>query len=279
MPNIVILVHRHDAFEGLHYLLHEISEIWRENGLSVNVSHGPTPDVSADLAILHVDLTVVPDDYLAFVRHYPVVLNGSVIDVSKRLISDNLARRDDGYEGPVVAKTNRNFGGRPEARLIYKGPLLRRKIHWFRNKLPWSYRSQLFPSEYRIFESTSQVPRVVWHNPHLIVERFLSECQNGLYCLRTWVFLGDRETNTLSHSHEPIVKAANTVRRERVAEVPDELRRIRRNLGFDFGKFDYAIVDGRVVLYDVNPTPTVGNMREQFLPNIQLLAEGIGTYL
>jgi hypothetical protein len=47
------------------------------------------------------------------------------------------------------------------------------------------------------------------------------------------------------------------VRRELVPEEPDELREIRRSLGFDFGKFDYSIVNGRVVLYDRNRTPSV----------------------
>ena len=185
----------------------------------------------------------------------------------------------DGYKGPVIVKTNRNFGGRPEARLVNKGPLLRRYVHLFRNKLPWSYRSRLFASDYHIFESISQGPRVVWHNPDLVAERFLPECHDGFYCLSTWVFLGDSETNSLSYSHQPVVKASNILRRETVAEVPDELRQMRR-LRFDFGEFDYAIVDGRVVLYDTNRTPTLGNFpKEQFLPNIRLLAEGIRAYL
>jgi hypothetical protein len=62
--------------------------------------------------------------------------------------------------------------------------------------------------------------------------------------------------------------------------VPDELREMRKSLGFDFGKFDYAIVDGRVVLYDANRTPAVGNFsREQFMPRIRLLAEGLNAFL
>ncbi len=55
---------------------------------------------------------------------------------------------------------------------------------------------------------------------------------------------------------------------------------MRKDLGFDFGKFDYAIVDGRVVLYDVNRTPNLGNLpKEQKPPNTRLLAEGIRAYL
>jgi hypothetical protein len=278
MHHIVILVHNHDTFNNSRYFLYEISEIWREQGLRMSVLHSPGPRVDADIAFLHVSLTVVPDDSLAFVRQYPVVINGSVTNISKRLTSTNLVCRDDGYEGQVIIKTNRNCGGQSEARLAKKGPLLRRCANSLRNMQPWSRRSQL--SDYPIFESVSQVPCAVWDNPDLVVERFLPERHNGFYCLRTWVFLGDRETNSVCYSDQPIIKSNNVLRREKVAEVPDELRQKRRDLGFDFGKFDYAIVNGQVVLYDANRTPTLGNFpKEKFLPGIRSLAEGIRAYL
>jgi hypothetical protein len=76
------------------------------------------------------------------------------------------------------------------------------------------------------------------------------------------------------------VKSSSVIRREVLRDVPDELRRIRADLGFDFGKFDYAIVDGKVVLYDVNRTPTYGGFdREDFLPNMRHLAEGIRGFM
>jgi hypothetical protein len=55
---------------------------------------------------------------------------------------------------------------------------------------------------------------------------------------------------------------------------------MRRDMAFDYGKFDYAIVNGRVILYDANRTPTMGSLsREKLLPTIRLLAEGIRAYL
>lgn len=75
-------------------------------------------------------------------------------------------------------------------------------------------------------------------------------------------------------------QVGNIIRREAVAEVPDDLRRLRQELGFDFGKFDYAIVDGRVVLYDANRTPALSHLpKERILPNIRLLAQGIRAFL
>ncbi len=278
MYHVVILLHRHSTFDNKRYVLRDIAEIWREQGLRVSVLHGPGPRMDADLAILHIDLTVVPDDYLAFIRQYPVVINGSVTDISKRLFSTNLVCRGDDYQGQVIVKTNRNCGGRREAKLAKKGPLPRRCTFSLRNKLPWSRRSELL--DYPVFDSVKQVPSAVWHNPDLVVERFLPECRDGFYCLRTWVFLGNKETNSLSYSHQPIVKSNNVIRRETLAEVPDKLRQIRRELGFDFGKFDYAVVNNRVVLYDVNRTPTMGRFtKEHFLPSIRTLAEGIWAYL
>jgi hypothetical protein len=276
LHRIIILVHRRDPFREVSFFMREIADIWQEQGLRVNVPKGPEPEIDADLAILHVDLTVVPDEYSAFVRRYPVSLNGSVRDISKRVISANLVHRDDGYPGPVIVKTNLNCAGCQEARLAK----IERARLGLLNLLPWRRPAKLSVPSYTIFGSVGEVPGRVWKDPNLVVERFLPERRDGKYCLRTWVFLGDRETNSLCYSEDPVIKSTNVLRRETVAEVPDELRQTRRRLDFDFGKFDYAIVDGQVVLYDANSTPTLGRFpKEQFLPGIRVLAEGIRAYL
>jgi hypothetical protein len=279
MKHIVILLHKHDTFDNPPYFLNEIAKIWHEKGLRVSVLHGPEPHPDADLAILHVDLTVVPDDYLAFVRQYPVVINGSVADISKRHISANLVCYDDDYQGQVVVKTNLNCGGNPEAQLVRKGSLLRRCTHVLHKNMPLPFRSRISSAEYRVYQSAGQVPRAVWRNPDLVVERFLPEMCDGYYCLRSWIFLGDKEINIVGYSQNPIVKAGNMVRRENGTEVPDELRQIRKKLGFDYGKFDFAIVDGHPVLYDANRTPALGiNSKEAYQERIRLLAAGIRAY-
>lgn len=290
-PHVAILVHQYDSFEKTGYLLKEISEIWRDSGLRVSIVRGIGHRVEADLVILHVDLTVVPDDYLEFLRQYPAVLNGRVANISKSLTSSHLVRRNDGYEGRVIVKTNRNTRGVPEARLAARRLLPRRGAKMLHNyksflqeaahvagELLSSNRAGLF-RDYSIFESARQVPPEVWDDPVLIVEKFLSERRDGLYCLRTWTFFGDREVNALSYSHQPIVKSSNVVRREAVPEVPEALRLRRQDLGFDFGRFDYAIVDGRTILYDTNRTPAIGPLKEKFFPSLRGLAGGIKAYL
>jgi hypothetical protein len=38
--------------------------------------------------------------------------------------------------------------------------------------------------------------------------------------------------------------------------VPEALRAERARLGFDYGKFDFVVVDGEAVLLDANRTPS-----------------------
>src|SRR5262245_28062377 len=126
MPRIVILTHRHDPFENANYWLGEVAGIWRRNGFDVRVLHGPGPLDDADVAVLHVDSTVVPESHLAFIRRYPKVLNGRVVDTSKRITSNHRVSPGDGHQGPVIVKTNRNYRGRREATLAFKGLLPQR---------------------------------------------------------------------------------------------------------------------------------------------------------
>jgi len=286
MVSIAILVHRHDAFQRLNYWLRAIAESWRDSGIEFRIVYGPQARADADLAILHVDMTTVPDAYLDHASRYPRVINGHVHDISKRRISAQLLRRGDTHDGPVIIKMNRNAGGGPE-RILAKRALLRagsftafaREVwlmagHWQRHGSRRAFRN------YPIFASVGEVPESVWNDPEMVVERFLPERRGEFYCVRTWLFLGDRDRHAIFFSHEPIVKSANVVDFERLSEVPQELQQLRENLKFEFGKFDYAIVDGRVVLYDANRTPMIGAFPpERYRPIAQSLAGGIKSFL
>ncbi|MGD0461446.1 MAG: hypothetical protein ABSB74_03055 [Tepidisphaeraceae bacterium] len=276
MRHIVIITHEHDEFAKTNYIMRGICEAWRENGLNVTALRGLGKRVDADLAVLHVDLTVVPEEYLEFMRQYPVAINAAVADISKRRISCNLVHRGDGYDGAVIVKTNLNFGGGREAEVAQRTSLLRKYVRAVRRRLPWSWRAEIGVWDYPIFDSVAQVPRAVWHNRDLVVERFLPERRDGFYCMRSWIFLGEVERNILMYANQPIIKSLVAVRKE-PAEVPDELRQMRRDLGFDYGKFDYGIVDGRVVLYDANRTPTVGDPA-LYVPLFKILAPGIEAF-
>lgn len=105
MPRVAVLVHRYDSFEQSGYVLGEVADIWREGGLDVSVVQGPVARLEADVAILHVDTTVVADDYLSLLQLCPVVINGRVKDISKRTTSRHRVQNGDVYSGPVIVKT------------------------------------------------------------------------------------------------------------------------------------------------------------------------------
>lgn len=261
---ICVLVHRHIPLDARRYYMRELAAAWREHGHEVVVARGPEEAVDADLAVLHVDLTVVPPDHLEVLGRYPRVINGAVTDISKRRVSRLRLLPGDAWNGPVIVKANLNYGGVEEARLAERG------------LLPESFRTWV--RDYAILDSAADVTPEVWAHPGLIVERFVPEFEDGHFRLRLWKFCGDRGTNTLTFSPEPIVKGRSVTRREELGEVPEELRRIRAELGFDFGKFDYGIVDGRVVLYDANRTPCFMSTPERERPRIRLLAEGLNSF-
>lgn len=274
MKHIVVIVHRNDRFDQRDFLLREMMNVWREDGIRVSVVSDPNEFIDADLAVLHVDLTVIPEAYRVLARRYPRVVNGRVFDISKRRFTAHEVKRGDGYSGQVIVKTNRNSGGVQEH--LHDDSVIRRASMSRRNRLAWSVRAQLPGSDYPIFENQRQVPLAVWFNRDLIVERFLPERVDGHFVLRVWTFLGDRETNSMALSEVPVVKGRTIVRRHVVDEVPSALRQMRRDLGFDFGKFDYGIVDGQVVLYDTNRTPIMGAPgRRIYMSRMRLMAEGI----
>lgn len=290
MQHVAIVVHRHARFDQRLYWLQAISGCWAENGIRVSVIDDPRTRVEADLAILHVDVTLIPREYVACVQRCAVTVNGAVSDISKRAISANLLRREDRYDGPVIVKTDRNCGGGPEALLARngwkaRGGLLSGALDHLREKhirarRRWRYGSKRAFLDYPVFASMAEVPEAVWSDRALVVERFLPERVEGRYAVRTWLFFGDQDRHAIFYSHDPVIKSHNIVGYERLADVPEELRRTRQDLGFDFGKFDYTMVDGRPVLLDANRTPTIGDFpRERYLPIARSLAGGIDAFV
>lgn len=260
MPRrIAVLQHEHDGFEPSEYMLRDIAAVWREQGIVVELIRGCPAHVEPerfDAAVMHVDVTRVPGRYLAFARRFGRVLNLKTGDISKRAISEHIVRRGDGYDGPVIVKTDRNCGGLREAELARLGGVSR----WIRaahRRLHWTLRAELAGKDYRVYARVRDVPWPVWHNPWLVVERFLPEYHDGRYWLRTWIFLGKAEVLALRSASGPVIIAGNISSKAFITpDVPDSLRARREQLGFDFGKFDYGMVNGAAVLYDANRTPT-----------------------
>jgi len=86
---VAIITHEIDEFQGSGYLLSHLSNLWRQDGIKILIVKGVNQELpEADLAILHTDITAVGEDYIRVVNHYPLVINGSVTDISKKAFSD-----------------------------------------------------------------------------------------------------------------------------------------------------------------------------------------------
>ncbi len=281
---------------GMSYIVDHLIPEWRASGHIVVEKRDLKNLPPADLVFLHIDRTVVPDAYLQKIRHYPVVINLGAVDISRRHYSTLKLNRGDDYAGPVIIKTDENYGGVPELsgkrhqRNLWDktlGKVLRylsiKRINEPSTKTDivtdWSRVESIDPLNYPIFESLRDVPGGVWDNPALLVERFMPEIENGLYYVRFWTFLGDQSLTGRFGSSNPIVKFRGM---ETVCEVtapPPELRAWREKLKLDYGRFDYVVHDGKTFLLDVNKTQSGGRLSDE--PDVALheFARGIETYL
>lgn len=258
MAEIVIVCDDPDRFRTTPYILRSVENIWRTQGHVLALRKDP-PSKAPDLAIAHVDLTVLRAAFLARLQRLPVTLNAHVDDISKRALDVGIVDGPDGHDGPVIVKTNSNCGGTPELLAMARSGA----AGWLRAKalqrLPWALSGYIRSADYPIYDHPRHVPALVWRNPRLVVQKLALERHGALFALRQWTFLGDASDHTLALAPTPVIKAASVVHREPIPEPPPEsVRAIRARLGFDYGKFDYAISGGEAVVFDVNRTPTFG---------------------
>jgi hypothetical protein len=254
MGDIVLITHEFDRLtrprifgapvDG--YMICGILEEMRRRGHRWVWSRGLSARPRGDLAILHVDATRTPPEYQEYGRTFPFCLNVDVTDISKHAVSDAIVA-DDGWQGPVIVKTDLNHCGLPEARLNRRA-----RLRWKKPPFP-DVKTML---EYRVFDRLSDVPMNVLSDPNLVVERFLPEPEIDGYALSNWVFCGEYDFCGRFVSRKRLVKGADVFRHE-LSSVPDELRRKRKEMGFDLGKFDFAVHEGRPILLDANRTPGI----------------------
>lgn len=241
---IAILFHEADRGQDQRgYSVSRLSQIWQDDGHEIVHLFGTGAFVPADIVIVHVDLSVVPDEYLDFATRYPASVNGRVKDIRKSTFSrDLLLTAGDAWDGPVIVKSDRNYGGGPEA---LKGiPRLDG-----RGTLP-PFNS---PAQYRVFASLHEVPPPVFESADFVVQKFVPELEDGLFHMRMYQFFGDWGDCTRLGANDPIVKVDTQVTKAPVPVHP-EIVALRHAMGFDFGKFDYVMVRGRPILLDVNKT-------------------------
>ncbi len=294
-----ILILRDRPAKPMFYFIDHFISRWKDAGYRV-IDHIGSIDVPmADILFLHINLTVIPPEYVEIIAKFPIVINGKILDISRRNFSQLLLTKTDKYTGPVIVKTNTNFGGKPEydslkqrhmlntsvkdifllSRLksAIKNPLLQliNKTGFKRPFRKWDRINRMNPLTYPIFKDIMSVPHGVWENNNLVVERFINQSEDILYYVYYCVFLGDREFTGRLGSPNPIVKFSNNVSEERLP-APDEVRQWRKDLKIDFGRFDYLEFEGQYFLIDVNKTEGGGvDICYDYQDEIDYLASGL----
>lgn len=237
---IAVIHHEADGLGRIgRTLLSDFCAVFAERGHAVAHLRGTARFAPADLALLHVNLSVVPDAYVALGRRYPRLLNGRVVDTRKRRVSQAQLRPGQHYDGPVIVKSDLNHGGVPE----------RARLPLWRHFWPW--RAPML--DYPVFPSLAAVPAGLRDDPGLVVERFVPEREGDRYFLRQAYFLGDRDISWRLRSRHAVIRF-DGVEAEEEIPTPPAVRRYRRELGLDYGKIDYVEHRGEVIVLDVNKT-------------------------
>jgi hypothetical protein len=253
---------RHEWEQGLpctHFLVHRLIRLWRESGTEVNEVFGPRVLPEVRHAFMHVWGTVVPAAYPKAGAAYGACINKELHDIRKTRISRQGVRPGDGYEGPVIVKTEANNSGADEKQLFQrygkKNPVLAWARSWQRPFTgPFSEKLIFGQDEYPVFSTPHDVPAVCWEDSRYFVERFLPEKRGDRYVVRMAFVLGDRQMSFVAESRQPVVKGAN-IESIYAEATPPEVREFQREIGMDYGKIDYVLHDGRCIVFDVNTTP------------------------
>ena len=250
---IALLLHESDSGRPPEsYRIHLLARLWAGQGHDVVPVYGAGRFVPADVAILHVDLSLVPPQYLELAAKYPLCMNLRVRDIRKSTVSRQGVRAGDGWNGPVIVKTDLNHAGVPER---FHFPAWRRALQATsscarrvlgRAGLDW-------PGDYRVYPSMANVPAMLVGRRGVFVERFLPEIDQGEYVARAVIFIGARHAGVLTRSASPVVRYGNATHLEPCEAHPAIVRRAR-DMGLDYGKIDYLLHKGQPILIDVNKT-------------------------
>ena len=163
--SIALIFHENEwKYTLRRFAIWHLADIWRRENIKVILLFGVRKFVPADVAFLHVDLSLVPESYIDFARRYPVIVNGRIRDIRKSRYSEQKVNPDDGYKGPVIVKSALNYAGQPERKLL--GTAFSRLALRITSRLPshgskkkssrLRFRS---PRDYQIYEKSSDVPQ------------------------------------------------------------------------------------------------------------------------
>lgn len=253
---IDIIVERRRTFESMrHYKLRLMLGGLDRAGVPWRLIDKPGESHGGEAAFLHVDLTEVPDDFLAAARRYDRCVNGDASTIRRTLYSRARLWPGDAYGGPVIVKPVLNSRGLPELRYENRRSLAARASYTAKKLLIPGYKRRLCP-EYEIYESLGGVPKTVWDDPRFLVERFLPGAMSLPITKQRFDFFFEVEFNSRV-SYDSLLCNPETMRDFDIdPDVPGAIRDLRAKLKLDFGAIDYFMVDGVAIPIDANKTVT-----------------------
>ncbi|RVC58821.1 hypothetical protein [Mesorhizobium sp.] len=224
-----------------------------EAGLKVRVLDRPAGGSRAPAALLHVDLTEVPQEYSQIGNLYQRSINGRALSIHRHLYSTLRLDYGDSHPGPVVVKTVLNSRGRPELRWRQYRNGWTRAAHALRKIATPDYKERLCP-RYRVYGTIAEVPAEVWRDERLMVEKFAFDSLDLPIVKHRYMFLLGAELNMRQVYEDVLCAGAKIVSNEVGGAVPDEVRAVREKLHLDYGAIDYFIADGKGIVVDANKT-------------------------
>lgn len=253
---IDIFVERSRTFEGIrHYKLKHMLEGLDRAGLGWRLIDDPDEAQGGEAAFLHVDLTEVPATFLEAARRYERCVNGEAATIRRTLYSRARLQPGDAHDGPVIVKTVLNSRGAPELRYENRRSIAARAGYIARKLLIPGYKQRICP-HYTIHPSLDDVPRSVWDNPRLMVERFLPASTTLPIVKQRFDFFFEVELNTRVAYDSLLCDPETMVDQDVDPDVPEAIRDLRRDLKLDYGAIDYFMVDGEAFPIDANKTVT-----------------------
>lgn len=258
-------------------LITHLAKRWEMMGFQVIMHYGSNNLPPADIAVLHVNRTVVPQIYHDVLADYPIVINRNILDISRERYSNILLTDQSNYKGAVIIKTNANYGGIPEYNQLEEQLRLPQDDNW-------STKEVLDPKRYPIYRRLQDVPHGSWENPHLIIEKFVPEIERKYffrkyYFVRYWSFFGDSSLTGRFGSRNPILKFSSRETEDIPVEIPASLVEKRRELEIDYGRFDFVVHNNRAILLDVNKTLGGGPALKKYGDFLDNLAQGINSFV
>ncbi|MDA9149253.1 hypothetical protein N9N71_01810 [Synechococcus sp. AH-229-G18] len=256
-----------------------LTSFFQDLKVSVEIQVGPEYRKEASAVLNHVNLTETPPQYQALFRNYKTGINTRLLNIRKSVICDDATLSKPGKaSGPVIVKTDLNYGGIPELqRLQWQGDISQGVINQ-----TYANARYLNPNSYPIFNDSSMVPAGVWENPNLIVQNlYIEQDSIGRYCLRSWYVLGDAGFHVMTVANHPVVKGQNILDRWVLdVETPRELMELKQRLALDYGRIDYTLHRGKAIVFDANRTPTSSiEAVDRYHLQWQSMASGIKQYL